>query len=209
MIHVLHGFLGSPSDFEFLKGDEVILHDLYDKNFDPKINSEDVVIGYSMGGRIALELATKVDFNLQKLILINSNPGLVTEEEKDLRRIWEDSVLDRLKTMNVEDFFHYWNSLPIFDHDEPLAPIEEERFELSKDLFHNFRLSTQKNYLPLILKHLNRVQWIIGLKDTKYMTLAEEVLLPNDIGVSGIDGGHRLFQHPVELENILKDEGIL
>ncbi len=31
MIRVFHGFLGSPSDFNFLKRDGVILHNLYEE----------------------------------------------------------------------------------------------------------------------------------------------------------------------------------
>ncbi len=60
VIRVFHGFLGSPQDFHFLKGDRVVLHNLYESA--PVTSSEDTLIGYSMGGRLAIELAKKNGF---------------------------------------------------------------------------------------------------------------------------------------------------
>lgn len=56
MIHVFHGFLGSPEDFQFLNGEDVQVHDLYSMNQYPEIGLDDTLIGYSLGGRIALEI---------------------------------------------------------------------------------------------------------------------------------------------------------
>lgn len=209
MIHVFHGFLGGPSDFKFLQGADIIIHDLYAEDFNPTIAPDDVLIGYSMGGRIALELASKAQFNVKKIVLMNAHPGLETQEEKDRRKIWEDEVLEKLKTESREDFFDYWNSLPLFDFDTPLAPIETKRYELSKVLFDKFRLSRQDYFLPEMEQHKEKILYVVGVLDNKYFTLAEEVLLPHDITVKGIPGGHRLFQYPAELKTLLDNEGIL
>ncbi len=61
----------------------------------------------------------------------------------------------------------------------------------------------------MILENKNKVLWIIGSLDEKYMDMAREKLLPNDVPVKFIEGGHRLFQHQVELLKILKDESIV
>lgn len=209
MIHVLHGLFGAPSDFAFLEGKDVVLHDLYDPKFHIDLKSDDILIGYSMGGRVALELADKVNFKIKKLILLNSHPGLSTQEEKNKRKSWENEILSNLNSLKPSQFFDYWNSLPIFEHDQPLLPISEERYEASKLLFDKFRLSNQPNFLDSVSKHLDIVLWIVGLQDEKYMSIAEEKLLPLDIAVKGIPGGHRLFQRPLELVSALKEEGIL
>ncbi|WP_408096775.1 alpha/beta fold hydrolase [Peredibacter sp. HCB2-198] len=209
MIHVFHGFLGSPEDFKFLKQDNVILHDLYSMDFNPEINPGDTLIGYSMGGRIAMELASKVNWNIDKLVLMNSHPGLEFEDEKESRRDWEDSVLEKLKTMPSSEFFDYWNELSIFEFDSPLKPISEERYLASQRLFDQFRLSKQQNFLPSLEDHKDKVLYLVGLFDNKYFTLAEEVIAPYGIQVTPIAGGHRLFQNSQEVKSILMNEGIL
>lgn len=209
MIHVLHGFLGSPADFAFLQGEGVKIYDLLDPNLKIEIAPTDTIIGYSMGGRIALELATKINFNLKRVILINANPGLESEEEKKQRIAWEDQVLEKMETLNVQDFFTYWNALPIFSHDQKLAPVDQNRYEGFKNIFDKFRLSNQPNYLPQVIKHLEKVLWVIGLQDEKYTLIAEERLLPHDIAIKGIEGGHRLFQNPEALISLLREENVL
>lgn len=209
MIHVLQGLFGSPSDFSFLKNDNVVLHDLYDQQLSIKLSPDDILIGYSMGGRKALELAKNVNFRLKKLVLLSSHPGIQNEDEILKRKIWEDEILSKMNQMSAPDFFNFWNNLPIFNSDLPISPIEEKRYLASKILFHDNRLSNQENYLPHIKEHANKILWVIGLKDEKYMQIAEDLLLPYDINVKGIDAGHRLFQSPHELKTLLQAEGIL
>ena len=209
MIHVFHGFLGSPDDFLFLKREDIILHDLYDMSTLPKITEDDVLIGYSMGARVAMEIAHKNHFKLKKLVIINSHPGLETEEEKVFRRTFEESVLEKLKTMTKDEFLIYWNALPLFAHDKPLEKISEERFQKSADLFDKFALSRQENFLPAIAENKDKVLWIVGLQDEKYLDIVSEKILPFDIQVAGLPGGHRLFQKQIELKELLQNEGIL
>lgn len=209
MIHVFHGFLGSPSDFEFLKGDGVILHDLYSKDFKPEIKPGDTLVGYSMGGRIAMELAKKVNWEIEKLVLLSSHPGLELADEKENRSTWEETVLEKLNSLSPTEFFSYWNELPIFEFDAPLAVISQERFKASSELFDQFRLSKQENFLPSLEEHQDKILYLVGLFDTKYYSYAEEVLLPHGIKIIPIAGGHRLFQQPLEIKSILTNEGIL
>lgn len=209
VIHVFHGFLGSPDDFKFLKNDNVVLHDLYDLKSFPAIHPEDTLIGYSMGGRVALDIAHSINYKLKKLVLINAHPGLSSEDEKMGRARWERTVLQDLKTMDKDAFLEHWNNLPIFFHDAPLKDIPEDRYEKSHDLFERYLLSKQNDHLPELVKHKEKVLWIVGLFDEKYMDIASELLLPYDIKVKGIPGGHRLFQDEKGLLKVLTDEGVL
>ncbi len=187
MIHVFHGFLGSTSDFQFLKDKNVILHDLYATV--PKTDAQDTLIGYSMGGRLAMELARKNGF--QKLILINAHPGLEDDKEREIRSLWEEEVLERLT--DPETFLTWWNALPLFRHDKPLTHVPQG----SAELFKKMLLSRQENFLPFLKENKGRVHWILGENDPKYSALAGKL---TDFNVHLIPGGHRLFQHP---ENIL------
>lgn len=209
MIHLFHGFLGSPEDFSFLKREDVVIHDLYEMNDLPIVSQEDVLIGYSMGARVAMEIAHKNQFKIKKLVIINSHPGLATQEEKVSRRNFELTVLEKLKTMSKDEFLSYWNALPLFAHDAPLENLTEERFSKSAELFDQFALSKQDHFLPEIAQHKEKVLWIVGLQDEKYLEIASEMILPHDIPVVGLPGGHRLFQLQKELKEMLQNEGIL
>lgn len=206
MIHVFHGFLGSPDDFHYLKRDDVIIHDLYE-NEEINVSPEDTLIGYSMGGRFALELAAKHNFNIKKLILISAHSGLSTEEQKTDRRSFENLVLDKLQN-EKEDFLEWWNDLPIFFHDKPIS-ITDDRFKKSSELFEKMKLSKQDNFIPTLIQHRDKVLWIVGIFDEKYMNFALEVLQPLDIDFVTLPGGHRLFQEDKPLLKILNEQGVL
>lgn len=192
MIHFFHGFLGSKRDFEFMKSEQVLLHDLYQEI--PKTNHSDVLIGYSMGGRLAMELALRNGF--KKLILINAHPGLENDAEKEARSDWEKEVLERLGDPGA--FLDWWNALPIFKYDRPLKVIPNG----SSDLFRKMLLSKQENFLPFLLENKDRVHWILGENDPKYSALAVKL---SAFDVHLVPGGHRLFQHPDILKQIINE----
>lgn len=209
MIHLFHGFLGSPEEYNFLQGKDIISHDLYHLKSLPEVNQEDTLIGYSMGGRIALEIASQLQFKIKKIVLINSHPGLQTDEERELRVPFENKIISLLKTLSKEEFLKEWNRYPIFKDDDPITELSEERYQGSLELFENNLLSKQKNYLPELILNRDKVLYILGLKDEKYVDMAQELLINHDIDVKGIDGGHRLLQHKNELKEILMNEGII
>jgi hypothetical protein len=60
-----------------------------------------------------------------------------------------------------------------------------------------------------MIRHKDKVLFIAGLFDERYMELVSEYLIPEQIIVKGIPGGHRLFQNKEELKQILSSEGII
>lgn len=190
MIRVFHGFLGSPEDFSFLRGEDVILHQLSDGV--PETASRDILIGYSMGGRLAMELARKNGFS--RLVLINAHPGL-EDAQREPRKVWEDEVLARLQDHG--EFLRWWNSLPLFAADRPLETVPPR----SAELFQRMRLSKQENFLPFLRSQNEKVHWILGKDDPKYSELASSL---DGFDVQVIPGGHRLFQHPDALHSAIK-----
>lgn len=213
MIHVFHGFLGSPSDFPGLKFfPQVILHDLYQESLSEmasSIKENDTLIGYSMGGRVAMELASRCDYQIHKLVLLSAHPGLATDTEKSQRIPFEDTVSHNLNNLTPEGFIHFWNELEIFKHDEPLPAPSEEMMMKSLALFERMRLSEQKNYLPELSSHNDKVLYLAGSQDEKYSMVGKASFIPHGIKTIFMNAGHRLFQKESELIQILKDEKIL
>jgi len=72
------------------------------------------VLGYSMGGRLALSLAVMVQQRVRSLILAGSSPGLPTKEERDARRKSDEELADRIEREGIERFVEYWENLPLF-----------------------------------------------------------------------------------------------
>lgn len=207
MIHVFHGFLGSPEDFAFLRSQgDVVLHDLYDMN-EIKIQQEDTLIGYSMGGRIALELAHKNNYQFKKLVLMNAHPGLPSPSTE--RTIWEDSVIERLQCLSPEEFLAYWNKLPLFKGDAPIHSISLERYKKSLKLFETHRLSKQTCFLPDLKTHHSKILSLSGIKDEKYAQIARDLISPTGVKCLFLNAGHRIFQNQSELISVLKSENVL
>jgi 2-succinyl-6-hydroxy-2,4-cyclohexadiene-1-carboxylate synthase len=76
------------------------------------------LIGYSMGGRLALYLALHFPHRFMKVMLESASPGLATENAR-LARIKSDAQIARKLTriMNKDDFLNFlnnWYQQPIF-----------------------------------------------------------------------------------------------
>jgi 2-succinyl-6-hydroxy-2,4-cyclohexadiene-1-carboxylate synthase len=72
------------------------------------------LVGYSMGGRLALYLAVHYPDSIRKVVLESTSPGLRTEIERQ-RRILEDAALaERILTVPFEQFLREWYAQPLF-----------------------------------------------------------------------------------------------
>ena len=137
---LLHGFLGSHADFSqivsFLSkyfycitpdlpghghtntepGHYTFLHTakaLLDLLDDLSI-SKTHILGYSMGGRIALYLACEFSDRVEKVILESASPGLKTTTERKLRQQQDDFTALRLLNSPFPDFLNQWYNNPLF-----------------------------------------------------------------------------------------------
>ena len=135
----LHGFLGSHEDFlpiiEDLKENFFcIAIDLPGHGNSPytkdilncveeslKPLKRPILVGYSMGGRIALQLSQKL--SLQAIIILSSHIGLKSYREKEIRlendRIWQK----RLEAMSSEEFLDLWYKQPVFSCLQKNTPL--------------------------------------------------------------------------------------
>lgn len=207
MIHCFHGLFGTPSMWENLVQDaDRVFHDLYN-NFQKdqvKIGKEDVLIGYSLGGRIALEIAAKNNFQIKCLILISSHPGLQDEEIEE-RVIWEENIISKLKHESKESFFKYWNDLPIFSKNKMAHLVSDDIYQKSLSLFQNNLLSKQPNYWNKIIQHKDKIFYLYGTEDHKYSKIAKRL---EDEGLKTIsfETDHRVYFCKEEVKKFLNKE---
>jgi 2-succinyl-6-hydroxy-2,4-cyclohexadiene-1-carboxylate synthase len=71
-----------------------------------------VLLGYSMGGRIALYTAFSGFF--RALILESASPGLEDPAEREQRRISDEALAASIERDGVQAFIERWEKLPLF-----------------------------------------------------------------------------------------------
>lgn len=71
------------------------------------------LVGYSMGGRLALHVAARKPERLLSLLTIGAHAGL-EEEAREGRRLGDEALAQRIEQDGLEPFVKYWSGLPLF-----------------------------------------------------------------------------------------------
>ena len=156
---------------------EAVLGDL-----EPSIGSGEVsLVGYSMGGRIALHAALAWSDRVSRLILIGASPGIAEPDEREARRAADERLAEAIESSSIEAFARRWARTPVL-----AGPPEEVRARAHAD-----RLRTTPPGLARALRGLGTgvlpplwdrlgelampVTLIVGERDGKFRALGEEM----------------------------------
>ncbi|ABL66102.1 2-succinyl-6-hydroxy-2,4-cyclohexadiene-1-carboxylate synthase [Chlorobium phaeobacteroides] len=71
------------------------------------------LVGYSMGGRLALFLALRFPELFSKVIILSASPGLQTLGERSRRQKQDDQIARKIEK-NFEGFLRFWYEQPLF-----------------------------------------------------------------------------------------------
>jgi 2-succinyl-6-hydroxy-2,4-cyclohexadiene-1-carboxylate synthase len=85
------------------------------------------LLGYSMGGRLALHLALAAPSRVHALLLESASPGLAGEEERAARREADESLAASLEREGLEAFVARWEAQPLFACQARLPAAEREQ----------------------------------------------------------------------------------
>lgn len=72
------------------------------------------VIGYSLGGRLALGLAVAAPPRVRRLVLVGSSPGLRDPGERAERKARDEGLARRIEDEGVAAFAAWWAAQPLF-----------------------------------------------------------------------------------------------
>lgn len=86
--------------------------------------------GYSLGGRLALQLALDHPERVAALVLVSSTAGIVEAEDRARRRETDTALALRAEAIGTRAFVDEWEQLPLFATMPPDAPGAEERRRL-------------------------------------------------------------------------------
>ena len=173
-----------------------------------------LLVGYSMGGRLALYLTVYYPQYFQGVILESASPGLKTQLERN-RRIEQDLKLaKRLESQDFSLFLQQWYSNPLFasfvrhpDYNTAIASrLNNNPCKLAKSLLF-MGLGVQ----PSLWKDLPNIKipmlLLVGALDPKFVEINREVasLSPQSKLCIVKDVGHNIhFERPAELVRIIR-----
>ena len=95
----------------------------------------EALVGYSMGGRLALHFALAYPRRVTKLVLESASPGLTDEAERATRRDRDEALASSIERDGIEAFVDEWERMPLF----------ETQGRLSEETLHAQRLRRLRN----------------------------------------------------------------
>jgi len=141
-----------------------------------------VLLGYSMGGRVAL-CAAFSGF-LRALVLESASPGLATERERAERRASDEALAARIERAGVPAFVDEWERLPLFASQAALpadtrAALRAERLRNSPAGLANSLRSAGTGVQPSLWERLPDLAiptlLLSGALDAKFTAIAERM----------------------------------
>lgn len=73
------------------------------------------LVGYSMGGRIALHLALSQPDLVKRLVLVSTTAGIEDPAQREARRAADDDLAAGIERSGIEAFARWWGAQPLFD----------------------------------------------------------------------------------------------
>ena len=139
-----------------------------------------ILVGYSMGARMALHVALQHPTLVSQLVLISGTPGLQSASERDARRKSDDELADRIEQIGTTAFIDEWLALPIFAGlDETTNQRDDRLRNTAKGLAESLRhagTGTQDSQWDHLHSLSMPVHLIVGETDTKFTAIANDMM---------------------------------
>ncbi len=167
------------------------------------------LLGYSMGGRMALHALLENAHPWQAAVIVSAHPGLENEIDRASRRASDTEWATRALTGNWQQFLDAWNAQPVLGEASIRDPqasgrLMQRRREIARS-FIDWSLGAQEPLWDRLGEISIPVLWIVGENDEKFRTLAERAVsqIPNAHLAIAPGTGHRA---PWEAETWFVDQ---
>lgn len=142
-----------------------------------------ILIGYSLGGRLALNYAAQSQYprgNLVGLILEGANLGLENEQQRQER--WQNDCLwaKRFQQEKLSEVLDDWYQQPVFAHlsvSERKQLIAQRMQQSGQNIAHMLlatSLAKQPDFRQKVRSFSLPIYYFCGEKDDKFKTMAQE-----------------------------------
>ncbi len=210
-----HGKSSSPEELDYYKLDSIIEQILQvKKHFN--LNSFSL-LGYSMGGRIALNFALRFPHLINNLILESTTAGIEDENQRKERVKSDLELAEFIENNSIENFIDYWMNLDIFNtqrrfSNEKINDIRNKKLGnnklgLAKSL-RGFSAGLMQPVYDQLKNMEKRTLLITGDLDSKYTEINNKILklLPNAEHKIIKNAGHNVhLEEPKEFIKTVND----
>ena len=178
------------------------------------------LVGYSMGGRIALAYTREYPDHVKSLILESTSPGLRTAEERALRVAADLKLAKRIEAEGIEHFVDFWEQIPLFQSQRNLSvevrrKVREERLGqdekgLSRSL-QGIGTGSQPSYWSVLGEMTCPILLITGEIDGKFVGISREMKnkFPSSVHEIVKNAGHAIHvEKPTLFATMIKEHMI-
>lgn len=139
------------------------------------------LVGYSMGGRIAVHAALALRDRVRELVLIGASPGIADPRERAARRHADERLAQEIERSTIEEFARQWAATPVLagqSRGVAAAALADRLRSTTPGLARALRgLGT--GALPPVWDRLGELgvplTLIVGERDQKFRGIAEEM----------------------------------
>ncbi|QPS70205.1 2-succinyl-6-hydroxy-2,4-cyclohexadiene-1-carboxylate synthase [Lactococcus garvieae] len=172
------------------------------------------LLGYSMGGRIALQFAHLFpEQPIDELILESAAPGISDPVQREKRQQSDSQLAAQIEKNGARWFADYWGSLPIFESQKQLPQKLQDKVWSSRALNNPHALAhtlraTGQGSLPDISEALQTLKfpllYITGALDEKYSQIARSFMTRQNTQCLIVEGaGHNVHLELPEHFNLI------
>ena len=140
---------------------------------------DSVLVGYSMGGRLALAAAVGPSSNLRALVLLSSTAGLDDVDDRQARREADDRLADRIESIGTEAFLEEWTSQPMFRHTSLTADDRSARLSNAPESLARSLRTCGTGVQPSLWSDLGAIKIptlvVVGQSDTKFVEIGRRL----------------------------------
>ena len=167
--------------------------------------------GYSLGGRVALNVALATPERVTQLVLVSCSPGIEDSAERAERRRSDHRLADELERVPFEEFIERWRTQPLFADDPPyvgeLARADQRRNrpEALAAAMRGIGTGEMEPLWGRLHELTMPVTVVVGDGDAKFRALGRRMagLLP-DAEMAIVPGGHSLaLENPTAIARAL------
>jgi len=145
------------------------------------VRGSHTLVGYSMGGRIALHAALAPDAAVRRLVMIGASPGLEDPGERAARRTADDALAARIEAIGLEAFVREWGAQPLFAG-MPRGVAELAHADRMRNAAAGLATALRglgTGVMPSLWERLGElalpVELVVGERDEKFRSVAERM----------------------------------
>jgi 2-succinyl-6-hydroxy-2,4-cyclohexadiene-1-carboxylate synthase len=157
-----------------------------------------VLLGYSMGGRLALHALLENPHPWRAAVIVSAHPGLEDGKEREARRAADAEWATRALTLPWPEFLAAWDAQPALGATFPRPPgaagaMAMRRREIARS-FVDWSLGAQQPLWERLPEIAIPVLWVAGENDSKFLALARRAVerMPQATLAVAPGAGHRV-----------------